>query len=202
MWRVRRSPGVGTVWRGISASGGKGCLPSLGETRGRAPEPDCTVESVTWGCEGRHKASPYGEYIGLAGRGLAKLFRLGTRYDRDTRSARHVVGEGALRGRSPRTREGRIGPTAQLQWSVVSGQLVSGRLHRRMSDSSNLLSFQTGSEFGSSAGLVIYLLFVWVACFRRVACPGSESSNCDRGCQPIFRPNCGARCAPRVGRAQ
>ena len=31
----------------------------------------------------------------------------------DTRSTRHVVGEGALRGRSPRTREGRIGPTAQ-----------------------------------------------------------------------------------------
>ena len=29
---------------------------------------------------------------------------------------------GALRGRSPRTREGRIGPTAQLQWLVVSGQ--------------------------------------------------------------------------------
>ena len=38
---------------------------------------------------------------------------------------REVVGEGALRGRSPRTREGRIGPTAQncsSQWSVVSGQ--------------------------------------------------------------------------------
>jgi len=30
--------------------------------------------------------------------------------------------EGALRGLRPRTREGRIGPTAQLQWSVVSGQ--------------------------------------------------------------------------------
>ena len=32
---------------------------------------------------------------------------------------------GALRGRSPRTREGRIGPTAQncsSQWSVVGGQ--------------------------------------------------------------------------------
>ena len=27
-----------------------------------------------------------------------------------------------MRGRSPRTREGRIGPTAQLQWLVVSGQ--------------------------------------------------------------------------------
>ena len=38
----------------------------------------------------------------------------------DTRSARDVVGEGALRGRSPRTREGRIGPTAQT--AVVSGQ--------------------------------------------------------------------------------
>ena len=39
-----------------------------------------------------------------------------------TLGAAGVVGEGALRGRSPRTREGRIGPTAQLQWSVVSGQ--------------------------------------------------------------------------------
>ena len=28
---------------------------------------------------------------------------------------REVVGEGALRGRSPRTREGRIGPTAQMR---------------------------------------------------------------------------------------
>ena len=35
---------------------------------------------------------------------------------------REVLGEGALRGRSPRTKEGRIGPTAQLQWSVVSSQ--------------------------------------------------------------------------------
>ena len=38
---------------------------------------------------------------------------------------REVVGEGALRGRSPRTREGRIGPTAQKssgKWLVVSGQ--------------------------------------------------------------------------------
>ena len=41
----------------------------------------------------------------------------------DTRSARHVVGEGALRGRSPRTREGRIGPTAlncSGQWSEAA----------------------------------------------------------------------------------
>ena len=47
----------------------------------------------------------------------------------DTRSVRDVVGEGALRGRSPRTREGRIGPTAQLQGLGVSGQWsVTGRL--------------------------------------------------------------------------
>ena len=39
-----------------------------------------------------------------------------------TLGAAGVVGEGALRGRSPRTREGRIGPTAQLPWSVISGQ--------------------------------------------------------------------------------
>ena len=50
----------------------------------------------------------------------------------DTRSTRHVVGGGALRGRSPRTREGRIGPTAQNcsgQWSVVSGQRRIARVH-------------------------------------------------------------------------
>ena len=49
-----------------------------------------------------------------------------------THSVRRVFLEGALRGRSPRTREGRIGPTAQNcsgQWSVVSGQwsVVSGQ---------------------------------------------------------------------------
>ncbi len=65
------------------------------------------------GAQGRQKDGTYGDLIGLAGRGLARHFRLGTCSNRDTRSARHVVGEGALRGRSPRTREGRIGPTAQ-----------------------------------------------------------------------------------------
>ena len=49
-----------------------------------------------------------------------------------TRSARDVVGEGALRGRSPRTREGRIGPTAQKisgQWLVVrDGALPASEL--------------------------------------------------------------------------
>ena len=59
--------------------------------------------------QGRHLQ----EFDGNGGCGLAKPFRLGTCWNIDTRSARHVVGEGALRGRSPRTREGRIGPTAQ-----------------------------------------------------------------------------------------
>ena len=69
--------------------------------------------------QGRHLQ----EFDGNGGRGLAKPFRLGTCWNIDTRSTRHVVGEGALRGRSPRTREGRIGPTARNcsgQWSVVS----------------------------------------------------------------------------------
>ena len=43
----------------------------------------------------------------------------------ETRGRRGMLLGGALRGRSPRTREGRIGPTAQNcsgQWLVVSGQ--------------------------------------------------------------------------------
>ena len=64
---------------------------------------------------GTHKGCPYGGLVGLEGPGLTKLCRLGTCYE-----YRHQVGEGccwpgALRGRSPRTREGLIGPTAQLQ---------------------------------------------------------------------------------------
>ena len=45
-------------------------------------------------------------------------------YRHQVDEARQGLG-GALRGRSPRTREGRLGPTAQDcsgQWSVVSGQ--------------------------------------------------------------------------------
>ena len=84
--------------------------------------PGRTAESVSWGgCEGRDKAGAYGvlmRLMGLAGRGLAGHFRLGTCYEK-----RHPVDEavgGALRGRSPRTREGRLGPTAQT--AVVSSK--------------------------------------------------------------------------------
>ena len=92
--------------------------------------PGRTVESVSWGgCEGGHKAGPYRELTGLKERSVANPSRAGTCSNMDTRSARHVVGEGALRGRSPRTREGRIGPTAQKcsgQWSVVRDGAYSG----------------------------------------------------------------------------
>ena len=120
MWRVHRSLGVGTVWRWISASGGWNCLPSLGETQCRR-QAWPKVESVSWGgCEGRHKGGTYGDLMGPAGSGLARHLRFSTCYE-----YRHQVGEagcwpGALRGRSPRTREGRIGPTAQT--AVVSSQ--------------------------------------------------------------------------------
>ncbi len=79
--------------------------------------PGRTMASVGWGrCEGRHKAGTCGDLMGLGGtwsgwtpwnRHLSPISTPG--------SMRRVVGEGALRGRSPRTREGRIGPTAQMR---------------------------------------------------------------------------------------
>ena len=75
--------------------------------------------------------------MGLAGRGLAGHLRLGTCHQ-----YRHPVDEavgGALRGRSPRTREGRLGPTAQKcsgQWSET-GQLL--RVEREI-DAASVLS--------------------------------------------------------------
>ena len=63
---------------------------------------------------------------GVAGRGLGKLFRVGTCYE-----YRHQVDEeccrrGGVAGAEPRTREGRIGPTDQLQWLVASSQWSEG----------------------------------------------------------------------------
>ena len=75
--------------------------------------------------EGRHKAGTYGDLVGLVGVVRRNSFDWAHVTDVDTGSTRYVVGEGALRGRSPRTREGRIGPTARNcsgQLSVVSGQ--------------------------------------------------------------------------------
>ena len=65
---------------------------------------------VHLGCRanvGRHKTGAHASGGGTAPGGMAR------RWIGGTRSVRHVVGGGALRGRSPRTREGRIGPTAQ-----------------------------------------------------------------------------------------
>ena len=76
-----------------------------------------TVASASWGgCEGRHKAGSCGDLMGQAGRGLAGHVRIGTCYEyrHPVDEARHGLG-GALRGRSPRTREGRLGPTAQMR---------------------------------------------------------------------------------------
>ena len=118
---------------GREQSGGES-VPAVAETiyrlwarRSAGARPGRTAASVSWGgCEGRHKAGSCGDLMGLAGLGLARHLRLGTCYE-----YRHQVGKaccwpGALRGRSPRTREGRIGPTAQTavvssQWSGVRG---------------------------------------------------------------------------------
>ena len=85
--------------------------------RSAGARPGRTVASVRWGgCEGRHKAGSCGELMGQARRGLAGHVRIGTCYEyrHQVDEARHGLG-GALRGRSPRTREGRLGPTAQMR---------------------------------------------------------------------------------------
>ena len=86
--------------------------------------PGRTEESVSWGgCEGRHKAGTYWEYTGLGGRGLAKLFRLGTWYEYG-----HQVGEaccrrGGVAGAEPPHKGGPNRPDRpELQWAVISSQ--------------------------------------------------------------------------------
>ena len=62
--------------------------------------------------EGTHKGCPYGG-SGAGDGGEARSPRVDKVILRSHSMRREVLGEGALRGRSPRTREGRIGPTAQ-----------------------------------------------------------------------------------------
>ena len=55
--------------------------------------PGRTVASVNWGmCEGRHSAGTYRDLMGLAGRGLAGHFRLGTHHQ-----CRHPVDQACCR---------------------------------------------------------------------------------------------------------
>ena len=71
--------------------------------------------------EGRYEACPCRDLMGLARCGLASFSRLDTRHH-----CRHPVVQtccwrGALRGGTPRTREGRRPDRPELQLSVVSG---------------------------------------------------------------------------------
>ncbi len=70
---------------------------------------------------GRHKACPYGDHGGR----LRGTTWVGDRWHRqyagDAAPTWQGVG-GALRGESPRTREGRRPDRPELQWSVISGQ--------------------------------------------------------------------------------
>ena len=84
------------------------------ERGGAGAGPSPIVGSVNWrGREGRHKAGTYRELMGLAGRGLAKLFRMGTCHQ-----CRHQVDEaccrtGGVAGAEPPHKGGRLRPTAQ-----------------------------------------------------------------------------------------
>ena len=84
--------GVGTVWRGIGASGGWRCLLALGETQ-------CRRQAWPYGgvrqlgrVRGQGQDRHLRGLIGLAGRGLARLLRLGTRHQ-----YRHQVDEACCR---------------------------------------------------------------------------------------------------------
>ena len=105
--------GVGTVWRGISASGGCRCLPSSGETQCRRQAwPHGGVRQlgrVRGQAQGRH---PRGS-DGTGGTWSGQTPSIRHTSPISTHGRRGMLLEGALRGRSPRTREGRIGPTAQ-----------------------------------------------------------------------------------------
>ncbi len=68
--------------------------------------------NVQAACEGRHKACPY--WIGWGG------LNTGRCRNRSGCPGRSGMRWGALRGESPRTREGRRPDRTELQWSVVS----------------------------------------------------------------------------------
>ena len=98
--------------------------------RSAGARPGRTVESVSWGgCEGRNKASTYGDLMGLAGRGLARHLRLGSRYE-----YRHQVDEaccrrGGVAGAEPPHKggpKGRRPDRPEMQWSVVSDGAAPG----------------------------------------------------------------------------
>ena len=128
------------------------------------------------GSLGTHEGCPCGKCGAVCvGPGWAlrclRWMTLGTRHDGgwggspgrsgSSRSYNHTLAAagglgGALRGRSPRTREGRIGPTAQNcsgQWLVVSGQLLEPALSipRRQS--------RTGRRFVAERGMRAIIIF-------------------------------------------
>ena len=74
-----------------------------------------------WKELGRHKACPYGGHGGrIRGTGWVGD-RWHRQYTGDATPTWHGV-RGALRGESPRTREGRRPDRPELQWSVISSQ--------------------------------------------------------------------------------
>jgi len=115
------------IWGGSSLAGNP-CqrwlemFTGLWREGGQPASPALPGSPLIWGAQGRHMTCPQGELMGTEEPGWKKLARMGTCHE-----YRHTVDEaccwpGALRGRSPRTREGRIGPTAQNssgRWSVV-----------------------------------------------------------------------------------
>ena len=133
---LRRASAEGCIAElGWEQSGGEfmpaaaGIVCRLLQRRRAAAKPGLAGRSVDLGGPGQAQDLFQGELMGLAGPGWKKLARMGTCHE-----YRHTVDEaccwpGALRGRSPRTREGRIGPTARNcsgRWSVVRDYVSPG----------------------------------------------------------------------------
>ena len=69
-----------------------GIVSHLWARRSAGAWPGLTVESVSWACEGRHKAGTYRELTGLKERSVVNPTRAGTRPE-----SRHQVGEACCR---------------------------------------------------------------------------------------------------------
>ena len=148
-------------------------------------------ESVSLGVRGQEQGRHVRGSDGTGGTrwGQTRWIRHLFEYRHQVDEARHGLG-GALRGRSPRTREGRIGPTAQNcsgQWSVVRGcgQTVLGSIVERLWFGVCLRFATAQSYFGMRcrAGLDLadqgscHILFVCVGGLPQGCCPGEAGSN-------------------------
>ena len=110
-WGVHPIFGVGTAWEFMPAVAGIVCR--LMQRRSAAAKPGLTGRSVDWGGPGQAQDLSAGGLDGTGGTWSGQAHSNRHLSPMSTPGRIGMLLGGALRGRSPRTREGRIGPTAQ-----------------------------------------------------------------------------------------